>query len=58
MIVPLSRAYLAVTLEDVNRVAHLYYRSELLNVVAAGAVPPVAQPRIFPDGTFRAIFEP
>jgi len=53
----LSKAYLAVTLADVNRVARAYYRPELLHVVAAGALP-VAQPAIFPAGTFRALFSP
>jgi predicted Zn-dependent peptidase len=53
-----SHAYLSVTLDDINRVARRYYRPELLEVVATGAIPPVAQSRIFPDGTFRAIFEP
>jgi predicted Zn-dependent peptidase len=53
-----SHAYLSVTLDDINRVARRYYRAELLKVVAVGAIPTVAQSRIFPDGIFRAIFEP
>jgi predicted Zn-dependent peptidase len=54
----LSRAYLSITLDDLNRVARRYYQANLLKVVAAGALPTAAEPRIFPDGTFRALFEP
>jgi len=54
----LSRAYLAVTLEQINRVAKMYYRPELLSVTATGAIPPRDDTKIFPTGTFRAIFEP
>ena len=53
----LSRAYLSVSLEDINRVARRYYRPELLKVVAAGAIP-AGPERIFPAGTFRALFVP
>jgi predicted Zn-dependent peptidase len=52
----LSRAYLSVTLAELNRTARRYYRPELLHVVAAGAVP--SQPeQIFPAGTFRRLFD-
>ena len=52
-----SRAWLAVTLDEVNRVARMYYRPERLAMVASGAIP--ARPEtIFPAGTFRRIFEP
>jgi predicted Zn-dependent peptidase len=54
----LSRAYLSITLDDINRVAHRYYRTNLLKIVAAGALPTAAEPRMFPEGTFRALFEP
>jgi predicted Zn-dependent peptidase len=54
----LSRAYLAVTLEQINRVAQMYYRPELLAVSATGAMPPRGDTGRFPAGTFRAIFEP
>jgi predicted Zn-dependent peptidase len=54
----LSRAYLAVTPEQINAVARKYYRSELLKVVAIGAIPRAEQRQIFPAGTFRALFEP
>jgi predicted Zn-dependent peptidase len=52
-----SRAYLAVTIDEINRVAQRYFRPELLRVVAAGALPPEREP-IFPAGTFRSLFEP
>lgn len=51
-----SRAYLAVTLDDVNRVARTYYRPERLKIVAIGAVD-APGPHLFPRGTFRALFE-
>jgi zinc protease len=54
----LSRAHLAVTLADVNRVARTYYRPDRLVIAAVGALPASAQPRVFPEGTFRALFEP
>lgn len=53
----LSRAYLSVTLADLNRVARQYYRLDRLSVVAAGAVPARVE-TIFAPGTFRALFEP
>ena len=52
-----SRAYLSVTLEEINRVAARYYRPDLLHVVATGAVPTTRE-QIFAPGTFRALFEP
>lgn len=52
-----SRAYLSVTLDELNRVATKYYRPELLQVVAAGAIPGQRE-QIFPPGTFRALFQP
>jgi len=52
-----SRAYLSVTLADVNRAARTWYRADRLEIRATGSVPAPAQ-RIFPDGTFRALFEP
>jgi predicted Zn-dependent peptidase len=52
-----SRAYLSVTLDEINRVARTYYRADRLKIVATGAVPRVAEPRIFPPGTFRKLFE-
>jgi predicted Zn-dependent peptidase len=52
-----SRAYLAVGLDDVNRVARRYYRVELLKVVARGAVQPRRETN-FPPGTFRRLFDP
>ncbi|MGH7677267.1 MAG: M16 family metallopeptidase [Gemmatimonadaceae bacterium] len=52
-----SKAYLGVTLADLNRVARTYYRPERLKIVAVGPLPS-SQPRIFPDGTFRKLFEP
>jgi zinc protease len=52
-----SRAYLSVTHADINRVAKRYYRPELLQIAATGAVPAVRE-QIFPPGTFRALFEP
>jgi len=52
-----SRAYLSVTLDQVNRVAREYYRTGLLDVVAVGAVPS-REERIFAPGTFRALFQP
>jgi predicted Zn-dependent peptidase len=54
----LSRATLAVTLDQVNAVARRYYRSDLLRVVALGAVPDQPGPSPFSPGTFRALFEP
>jgi zinc protease len=53
----LSRAYLGVTLAEINRVARRYYRPRLLKVVAAGAVPRDST-SAFAPGTFRALFEP
>lgn len=52
-----SRAYLTVSIDEINRVAKRYYRPELLRVVAAGALP-AERERIFPAGTFRSLFEP
>lgn len=54
----LSRAYLAITLDDVNRVARRYYRSDMLKVVAMGAIPDGDMQSPFAAGTFRALFEP
>ena len=54
----LSRSYLAVTLEDVNRVARKFYRSDRLRVVAMGAIPTNEMKSPFAAGTFRALFEP
>jgi zinc protease len=54
----LSRAYLSVTLDDVNRVARAYYRPDRLKVVAMGAVPSDDMTSPFAPGTFRALFEP
>lgn len=53
----LSRAYLSVTLEDINRVAQRYYRPDMLKIVAFGAVPRDGPQQIFPEGTFRKLFE-
>jgi zinc protease len=53
----LSRAYLAITLDELNRVATKYYRPDRLRVVAAGAVSSMRE-SIFAPGTFRALFEP
>lgn len=53
-----SRAHLAVTLEEINRVARVYYRPRLLSIKASGAVPAATGSQIFPAGTFKAIFEP
>jgi len=53
----LSRAYLSVTLDDVNRVARRYYRADRLRVVATGAVRPRSPETIFPAGTFRRLFQ-
>jgi zinc protease len=52
-----SRAWLAVTPEQVNAAARRYYRPELLKVVAIGAVPAGPPTSIFPAGTFRSLFE-
>jgi zinc protease len=52
-----SRAYRSITLEDINRVATRYYRPELLQFVAVGALPATRE-QIFAPGTFRALFEP
>jgi len=52
----LSRAYLSVTLEDVNRAARRYYRADRLRVVATGAVRARSSDTIFPAGTFRRLF--
>jgi hypothetical protein len=52
----LSRAYLSVTLEEVNRAARRYYRADRLRVVATGAVRPRSGDTIFPAGTFRRLF--
>ena len=54
----LSRAYLSVSAAEINRVAKQYYRPERLQIEVTGAVPRRAEPRIFPDGTFRSLFEP
>lgn len=54
----LSRAYLAVSLDDINRVARRYYRSDMLKVVAMGAIPTEEMKSPFSPGTFRALFEP
>lgn len=54
----LSRAYLAVTLDEINRAARRYYRSDMLKVVAMGAVPSDDMRSPFTAGTFRALFEP
>ncbi|HEU4996806.1 MAG TPA: insulinase family protein [Gemmatimonadaceae bacterium] len=54
----LSRAYQSVTADEINRVARKYYRPELLQIETIGAVPRHAEPQIFRDGTFRALFEP
>jgi predicted Zn-dependent peptidase len=53
-----SRAYLDVTLDDVNRVAREYYRPERLKVVAAGAIPDSSEKSVYPPGTFMSIFAP
>jgi predicted Zn-dependent peptidase len=54
----LSRAYLSVTLDEINRVARRYYRPDMLKVVAMGATigNEVASP--FAPGTFSALFQP
>jgi hypothetical protein len=54
----LSRAYLAVTLDEINRVARRYYRSDMLKVVAMGAIPSDEMKSPFATGTFRSLFEP
>jgi predicted Zn-dependent peptidase len=54
----LSRAYLSVTLDDINRVARKYYRPDQLKVVAMGAIPSDDMKSPFAPGTFRALFEP
>jgi predicted Zn-dependent peptidase len=54
----LSRAYLSVTLEEINRVARSYYRPERLHVVAMGAIPTGEMRSPFAAGTFRGLFEP
>jgi zinc protease len=54
----LSRAYLSVTLDDINRVARRYYRADQLKVVAMGAIPSGDMKSPFAPGTFRALFEP
>lgn len=54
----LSRAYLSVTLAEINRAARRYYRLEMLKVVAMGAVPAAEMQSPFAPGTFRALFEP
>lgn len=54
----LSRAYLSVTLEEINRVARAYYRPGMLAMVAMGAVPTDEMTSPFAPGTFRALFEP
>ncbi len=54
----LSRAYLSVTLDDINRVARTYYRPARLRVVAIGAIPSDEMKSPFAPGTFRALFEP
>lgn len=53
-----SRAYLAVSHEEINRVARAFYRDNLLVRVAAGAVPETRLRSPFPPGTFAALFEP
>jgi predicted Zn-dependent peptidase len=54
----LSRAYLDVSLDDINRVARTYYRADKLKIVAMGAVPTPEMKTPFAPGTFRALFEP
>jgi hypothetical protein len=54
----LSRAYLSVTLDEINGVARRYYRRDMLKVVAMGAVPTDEMASPFAAGTFRALFEP
>ena len=54
----LSRAYLGITLDDVNRVARNYYRPERLKVVVGGFDMRVKVNSPFAPGTFRALFEP
>ena len=54
----LSRAYLSVTLDEINAVARRYYRSDMLKVVAMGAIPRENMESPFAPGTFRALFEP
>jgi predicted Zn-dependent peptidase len=51
-----SRAYLSVTIAQLNAVAKKYYRPEFLKLVAIGAVPSGALEKPFPPGTFRALF--
>ncbi|HJQ19400.1 MAG TPA: insulinase family protein [Gemmatimonadaceae bacterium] len=53
----LSRAYLDVTLDDLNRVARRYFRPDALHIVAVGAIPSMHE-SIFAPGTFRALFDP
>jgi predicted Zn-dependent peptidase len=52
-----SKAYLSVSLDDLNRIARRYYRGEQLRVVATGAVQPRRETNFAP-GTFRRLFEP
>ena len=54
----LSRQYLSVTLDEINRVARTYFRPAMLKVVAMGAVPTDEITSPFAPGTFRALFEP
>ena len=51
----LSRAYLSISLDEINRVARKYYRPEALSITATGAVPQTDE-AIFPAGTFRSLF--
>ena len=52
-----SSAYLRISLDEVNRVARKYYRSELLAIDVTGAVPRRIETQIFVPGTFRALFD-
>ena len=53
-----SRAYLSVTLAQVNAAAKKYYRPDALKVVTIGAVPPSGGTSAFAPGTFRKLFQP
>jgi zinc protease len=52
-----SRAYLSISIDELNLVARRYYRPELLQVVAVGALP-MDREQVFPAGTFRSLFDP
>jgi predicted Zn-dependent peptidase len=52
----LSRAVLAVTIADLQRVARTYYRPDLLHIVVAGRMPSGPRESPFPAGTFRSLF--